>query len=78
MLLFRSEEHVTRWYDAKGMRPGATMTVQQQWDLVQPWYAGRDSPDWQPRTPQESQAILASVGLVGDFWRLTPPSGGSG
>jgi hypothetical protein len=39
-------------------------------ELARRWYGDRLSPDWRPRTLQESQAILDSVGLTGDFWRL--------
>jgi hypothetical protein len=35
------------------------------------WYRGRLAPDWQPRTPGESQALLASTGFTGSFWSLT-------
>lgn len=78
MLLFRSEEHVTRWYARKGLPTGATMTVDQQWRLAQQWYAGRDAPTWQRRTPREAEAIFDDVGLRGDFWRLPQPDDGAG
>ena len=71
MLLFRSEEHIARWYDAKGLPLGQTLTIQQQWDLARIWYADRASPQWHRRTPTEAEAMFARVGLVGDFWRLT-------
>jgi hypothetical protein len=38
--------------------------------LARRWYGDRLDPDWRPRTRDQSQAILASVGLAGDFWRL--------
>ena len=38
--------------------------------LAQRWYGNRLDPDWRPRTLGESQAILDSVGLTADFWRL--------
>ena len=38
--------------------------------LAERWYGDRLSPDWRPRTLEQSQAILDSVGLTGDFWRL--------
>jgi len=38
--------------------------------LAERWYGNRMAPDWRPRTLEESQAILDSVGLTGDFWRL--------
>ena len=39
-------------------------------ELARRWYGDRLSPDWRPRSRSESQAILASVGLTGDFWRV--------
>lgn len=40
------------------------------WELVQAWYAGRLDPAWRGRTLEESQKVLAGVGLSGEFWRL--------
>ena len=67
MLLFRSEEHVARWYQGSEMPAGATLTLQQQWELARVWYADRMSPTWRRRTPAEAEG----VGLTGEFWRLT-------
>lgn len=75
MLLFRSEEHVRRWYEKQGMRTGATLTLEQQWELARLWYADRMSPEWRRRNPEEAEAALARVGLTGDFWRLQRPTG---
>jgi hypothetical protein len=68
MNLFRSEEHVTRWL--AGREPGATIPVAKLSELAHAWWSDRLSPDWQPRTRDESQAILDRLGLTGDFWRL--------
>jgi hypothetical protein len=68
MNLFRSEEHVARWLG--GRRPGATITVAQLSELAQAWWGDRLSPNWRPRTREESMAILERLGLAGDFWRL--------
>jgi hypothetical protein len=70
MLLFRSEEHVRRWYQKQGMTTGVTLTLEQQWELARLWYADRMSPEWRRRTPEEAEAAFAKVGLTGDFWRL--------
>ena len=68
MNLFRSEDHITRWL---GARPaGATITVAALCNLAHAWWADRLSPDWTPRTREQSQAILEALGLHGDFWRL--------
>jgi len=55
---------------ARGLRHGATLTVEQQWDLARTWYSERMSPDWRRRTPDEAQAVFESVGLAGPFWKL--------
>jgi hypothetical protein len=68
MNLFRSEVHVTRWL--AGRRPGATMSVTQLSELANAWWGDRLDPDWRPHTRDHNQAILTSVGLTDDFWRL--------
>ena len=39
-------------------------------ELAVRWYGDRLDADWQPRTVEQSQAILDAVGLTGPFWRL--------
>jgi hypothetical protein len=68
MDLFRSEGHVTRWL--AGREPGATIPVGKLSELAHAWWGDRLSPDWRPRTRDESQAILDRLGLTGGFWRL--------
>ena len=46
------------------------MTVPQAWELAQQWYGNRLEPDFRRPTAEEAQAIFASVGLTGAFWRL--------
>jgi len=65
MRLFRSEEEIPR-------DGGATLAIEQLSDLAGRWYGDRLDLGWRPRTADESQAVLASVGLTGEFWRLTP------
>jgi hypothetical protein len=69
MLLFRSEEHVEARYGKDRM--GAILSLEQQWHLARVWYADRLSPDWHRRTPAEAQSVFDSLGLTGDFWRMT-------
>ena len=68
MNLFRSEEHVARWL--AGRKPGATIGSTKLGELAQAWWGDRLSPDWQPHTREQNQAILERLGLAGDFWRL--------
>jgi hypothetical protein len=71
MIFLRSEEHRERWLDANGWEPGSTITAPQMNELARVWWWTRLDPNWRPRTAEESQAILSSVGLVDDFWALS-------
>jgi len=68
MLLFRSEAHVDRWL--AGRKPGATIPITKLAELAAAWWHDRLSPDWRPRTREQSQAILDRLGLTGPFWSL--------
>jgi len=68
MLVFRSEAHVTRWL--AGRPPGVTISVSKLAELAEAWWWDRLAADWQPRTREQSQAILDKLGLVGEFWHL--------
>jgi hypothetical protein len=70
MVFLRSEEHLAQWLRANGWNPGATLTAGQMNELARRWWWTRRDPDWRPRTPAESQAILDRLGLTGEFWRL--------
>jgi hypothetical protein len=71
MLLFRSEEHLTRWLDERHLTRGGTMTLTQQRLLADRWYGDRLSETWTKRTQEESQRVLDGVGLTDSFWNLT-------
>lgn len=75
MLLFRSEEHLERWRLERGLPRGETLTLDQQWELARAWYSNRMDRDWRRRTPQEAEKVLGGLGLTGDFWKLTAPTG---
>jgi hypothetical protein len=68
MNLFRSEEHLERWLGSR--ERGATLPVAKLGELAQAWWAGRLSPQWRPRTPEENQAILTRLSLTGEHWQL--------
>jgi hypothetical protein len=72
MLAFRSEAHVQRWLEQRGLERGAVFSLEQLWRLAGAWYADRLAPDWRRRTPEEAESLFASLGLTGDFWRLRP------
>ena len=70
MTLFRSEGHVDRWLAREKRVKGRVVPLAQVWELARAWYQDPRMPDWKPRARDESQAIIASVGLTGDFWEL--------
>ena len=70
MSLFRSEEHLIEWLQVTGNERGAVLSLSQTFSLAKVWYLDPRDPDWRPRTRDESQAVLASVGLTSDFWEL--------
>jgi hypothetical protein len=71
MSLFRSEEHLSEWLRRTGNVRGEVLSIEQTWRLAKAWYLDPREPTWRPRTPQESQAVLRSVGLESAFWQLT-------
>jgi hypothetical protein len=71
MLAFRSEAHVDRWCETRRLERGSSFSLEQAWQLGRIWYAEKLSPGWQRATPEEAQAAFASIGLGGEFWRLT-------
>jgi len=70
MLAFRSEEHVDRWCETRGIPHGASFSLQQAWELGRRWYGDKLSPDWRRATPDEAERVFTDIGLTGDFWRL--------
>ena len=68
MLLFRSGDHVDRWL--AGRARGAVISSSKLADLAAAWWHDRLSPDWQPHTREQNQAILDDLGLTAPFWSL--------
>ncbi len=70
MLLFRSEEHVNRRLDERGLVRGGLVTPEQLWGLAVAWYGNRMAPDWRRGTPDQGQRVFEALGLTGPFWQL--------
>jgi hypothetical protein len=67
--LFCSREHVTEWLARTGTDRGEVLDLTALWRLATGWYAGRLTPGYRRRTPDEAAAFFASIGLTSDFWR---------
>lgn len=70
MLLFRAEEHIEIWRAQWNQPRGATLSIDQAWRLADAWYRKKMDPDWRRATLEETEALLASLGLTGPFWNL--------
>lgn len=70
MSLFRSEEHLDNWLQRSNRSKGAVANLQTVWRLAKAWYVDPRWAGWRPRTRDESQWLIRSVGLNGDFWEL--------
>lgn len=70
MSLFRSEEHLQEWLALHEYERGEVLTLEETWRLARAWYGDPRSETWRVRTLEESQAVLAGVGLTGEFWQL--------
>jgi hypothetical protein len=70
MLIFRSEDHIDNWCTFRELPRGGIMSPEQCWQLAQAWYSDKLSPAWRRKTLEESEAMLASIGLTEPFWSL--------
>jgi hypothetical protein len=61
---------VEHWLQQTGHARGAVVSLGAVWQLAKAWYSDPRDPTWRPRTRDENQAVLAGVGLSGDFWEL--------
>ena len=68
MLLFRSEENVTRWCEARGIPVRPRIDLRQLWSLAVAWYANRLTVDSRRPGADEMVGIFAQIGLEGPFW----------
>ena len=69
MLFFRSEETLNEWLVSKKAARGATLSMDQLWELSQRWYQDRLSPDYHGRTAEQVQEIFRELGLTSAFWQ---------
>jgi Alkylmercury lyase len=69
-MLFRSEEDVMSWCRERGAERGAILTPNETWALAQRWYDNRLEPAFHGRSIAEAEAVFASLGLGGPFWRF--------
>ncbi len=70
MLLFRSEEHVTRWCKVRGWSERPLVLIGQLWQLSVAWYGNRLTPASRRPIGEEVTKIFSRIGLTGEFWEV--------
>ena len=68
MLLFRSEETLTQWCEARGLAKRPLINLNQLWYLARTWYENRLTVESRRPAPDEMREIFARIGLEGSFW----------
>ena len=68
MLLFRSEENVTQWCQARGLPRRPLISLERLWHLAITWYGNRLTVESRRPGPDEMVSIFAGIGLEGAFW----------
>jgi len=68
MLLFRSEETVNRWCEARDLPRRPLVSLEQLWQLAVIWYGNRLTPESRRSAADEMVAVFESIGLTGPFW----------
>jgi hypothetical protein len=68
MLLFRSEETVNRWCEARDLPRRPLISLDQLWQLAVAWYANRLTVESRRPGSNEMVEVFASIGLTGPFW----------
>jgi hypothetical protein len=51
---------------------GAALGLPQCFRLARAWFGDRLTPEWRPRSAEETQRLFDAVGLSGEFWRVAP------
>ena len=46
------------------------MPAEKLWTLARPWFDGRLSRDWKPKSTGQKQQLLGAAGFTGSFWTL--------
>jgi hypothetical protein len=68
MLLFRSEETVNRWCEARDLPRRPLISLDQLWQLAVAWYANRLTVESRRPGSNEMAEVFACIGLTGPFW----------
>ncbi|HJT82491.1 MAG TPA: hypothetical protein VJ719_14950 [Chthoniobacterales bacterium] len=68
MLLFRSEENVNRWCEARGLPRRPLVSLDQLWQMSVIWYGNRLTVESRRPAAGEIASVFSSLGLTDPFW----------
>jgi hypothetical protein len=68
MLLFQSEAWIDKWCKINNLARGEVLTLDQVWELSQPWYGNRMSIDYHGRSKEQVAEIFRQAKLTSEFW----------
>jgi hypothetical protein len=69
-LVFRSREQIAAWCTAQSIPQGEIVPVEKVSALARLWYGGHLEKDWVKATAKQAAQRFASVGLLGEHWRV--------
>ncbi len=73
-LVFDGRDQVRAWCERHGVPPGEILPVERVAELARVWYGAHLDPRWVKPTASQAAALLASVGLTGEHWRVPQSS----
>jgi hypothetical protein len=68
MLLFRSEDTVKAWCEARRLPQRPIINLEQLWRLAVTWYSNRLTVESRRPAANEMVKIFEDIGLKGSFW----------
>ena len=67
-MIFRSEDEVDQWRRLRGRKQGATLSLEQVWELSRLWYSDRMKRDFRGHTAESALEVFAALDLTSEFW----------
>lgn len=70
-LFFTAEDHVRRWCEQRGVKPGGTATAEQFFVAAKRLLGRRTDRDWSQPTHTDRMNAFAAAGLSDEWWQTT-------
>lgn len=77
MHLVRSEEGVRAWCEARGVAPGAILSLPVSWRLAVAWFGDVLDPAFRGHPPGDAARRFRAAGFTGRFWDASAADSGA-